>query len=404
MDTKLKKSKYHPLIKLVAVLLTIISAFLTGVNALNYLRKAIFYADIGNNITSTLAFKNELTNTLNDISSLKGATEIYKENLSEKEYQKTDKAKRIIKEYKEKEERAIKLFNTIQELKKLRPDIIETKNGVYEIEENGYVYFDEIEEYVDATVFYDYYNDYFYEGEYSEQVTYVVYNDEYDGNIILPTNDEELFALKEEYKSYSDWNYKYQQLRTAIFDIIDNAISEEQIRDDIQFESEEYLHECYCEDIVETTARLNELRNVKFILKNNKSGKIISNVEKAGRKAFINNLDKDCIYHIEFDGNKLHSQPTESNLSTNLLKFLSEAGLYADSVIAESYLFDDFKGYSLYLKIGGGTLAPAVGDSYFQVVKTYNRNICRNFTHLFRWLLYYERKAKGWQHKNSANR
>ena len=41
MDTKLKKSKYHPLIKLVAVLLTITFAFLTGINALNYLRKAI---------------------------------------------------------------------------------------------------------------------------------------------------------------------------------------------------------------------------------------------------------------------------------------------------------------------------------------------------------------------------
>ncbi len=373
MDTKLKKSKYHPLIKLVAVLLTITFAFLTGINALNYLRKAIFYADIGNDITSTLAFENELTNTIRTIYSLKEATEIYEEDLSEKEYLKTDKAKKIIQEYKEKEERAIKLFNVIQELKKLRPDIIETKNGVYEIEENGYVYFDEIGEYVDANVFYDYYNDYYYEGEYSEQVTYVVYNDEYNGNIILPTNDEELFAIKEEYKSYSDWNYKYQQLRTAIFNIVDNAISEEQIRDDIQFEAEEYLYESYYMDIKENTYRLNELRNVKFILKNNKSGNIISNVEKADRKAFINNLDKNCIFHIEFDGKRLHSQPTTSNLSTNLLEFLSEVGLYTSSAtITESYLFDDFKGYSLYLKIGSGTLAPAEGDSYYQVVQTYN--------------------------------
>lgn len=373
MDTKLKNSKYHPLIKLVAVLLTITFAFLTGVNALNYLRKAIFYADIGNDITSTLAFENELTNTISTISALKEATEIYEEDLTEKEYQKTDKAKNIIKEYKEKEERAIKLFNTIQELKKLRPDIIETNNGIYEIEENGYVYFDEIDDYVDATVFYDYYNDYYYEGEYSEQVTYVVYNNEYDGNIILPTNDEELFAIKDEYKSFSDWNYKYQQLRTAIFDIVDNAINEEQIRDDIQFEAEEYLYESYYKDIKENTYRLNELRNVKFILKNNKSGNIISNVEKADRKAFINNLDKNCIFHIEFDGKRLHSQPTTSNLSTSLLKFLSEVGLYTDSAtITESYLFDDFKDYSLYLKIGGETLAPAEGDSYYQVVQTYN--------------------------------
>lgn len=371
MDTKSKKSKYHPLIKLVAVLLTILFAFLTGVNALNYLRKAIFYADIGNDITSTVAFKNELTGTIYDIYALKDATEIYKEDLSEKEYQKTDKAKKIIKEYKEKEEKAVKLFNTIQELKKLRPDIIETKNGIYEIEENGYVYFDELYEYVDANEFYDVYNEYYYSGEYFEQVPYAVYNDEYD-NVILPTNDEELFALKDEYTSFSDWNYKYRQLRTAIFDIVNDAINEEQIRDDIQFEAEEYLYECYCEDIVENTARLNNLRNVKFILKNNKSGNIISNVEKADRKAFIKNLDKDCIYHIEFDGSKLHSQPIASNYSTLLLKFLSDAGFYTDEGFTERQIFEDFKGYSLYLKIGGETLVPAEGDSYYQVVQTYN--------------------------------
>ncbi|MBE6800709.1 MAG: hypothetical protein E7529_05845 [Ruminococcaceae bacterium] len=372
MDTKLKNSKYHPLIKLVAVLLTIIFAFFTGVNALSYLRKAVFYADTTNDIKSTPAFANEIRNTVRDISALKEATEIYEEDLSEKEYLKTDKAKKIIEEYNQKEERAVKLFNVIQELKKLRPDIIETKNGIYEIEENGYVYFDEIEDYVDATVFYDYYNDYYYEGEYSEQVTYVVYNDEYDNDIILPTNDEELFALKDEYKSFSDWNYKYQQLRTAIFNIVDNAINEEQIRDDIQFEAKEYLHESYYEDFVENTARLNELKNVKFILKNNKSGKSISNVEKADRKDFIKNLDYNDIFHIEFDGKNLFSQPNPINRSTNLLKFLSETGFLADTSLTESYLLDYFKGYSLYLKIGGETLVPAEGDAYYQIVQTYN--------------------------------
>jgi len=372
LDTKLKNSKYHPLIKLVAVLLTIIFAFLTGINALSYLRKAIFYADNTAGFKSTPAFANEIRNTVSSISSLKEATEIYKEDLSEKEYLKTDKAKKIIKEYNEKEERAIKLFNTIQDLKKLKPDIIETKNGVYEIEENGYVYFDELGEYVHADEFYDYYNDYYYEGEYSEQVTYVVYNDEYDNDIILPTNDEELFTLKDEYTSFSDWNYKYRQLRTAIFDIVDNAINEEQIRDDIQFEAEEYLHESYYEDFVENTVKLNELKNVKFVLKNNKSGKSISNVEKADRNDFINNVDVGGVFHIEFDGKTLHSRPNPINRSTNLLKFLSETGLLVNTSITENYLLEYFKGYSLYLKIGGETLVPAEGDAYYQIIQTYN--------------------------------
>ncbi len=389
MDTKLKNSKYHPLIKLVAVLLTAIFAFLTGVNALSYLRKAVIYTDIGNDITSTLAFKNELENTIRDISSLKEATEIYEENLSEKEYKKTDKAKKIIKEYKEKEERAIKLFNTIQDLKKMRPDTIETKNGVYEIEENGYVYFDEIDQYVDATVFYDYYNDYYYEGEYSEQVTYVVYNDEYNKDIILPTNDEELFALKDEYTSYSDWNYKYQQLRTAIFDIVDNAINEEQIRDDIQFEAEEHLHENYYEDIEKNTYKLNELKNVKFILKNNKTGNVISNVEKADRRDFINNLNNDDIFHLEFDGKVLLSEPITIKCTTNLLNFLSELSVIECEPISKDFLSQYFSGYSLYLKIDKAQLVPSERDCYFYITETFNSLSNTDFnTHLYLSVLF----------------
>ena len=135
MDTKLKKSKYNPIIKLVAVLLTIIFAFFTGVNALNYLRKAVFYADNTLGFKSTPTFAYELKNAVNNIYQFKDATEIYESDLSYEDYLKTDKAKEIIKSYNEKEERAVKLFNTIQDLKKLRPKTIETNNGTYNVDE-----------------------------------------------------------------------------------------------------------------------------------------------------------------------------------------------------------------------------------------------------------------------------
>ena len=129
MDTKLKNSKYHPLIKLVAVLLTIIFAFFTGISALSYLRKAVFYADTTNDVKSTPAFAIEIKNTMAKLQYFKQVTEIYEQDLSYEDYLKTDKAKDLIRKYNEKEERAIKLFDTIQELKKLRPQTIETNNG-----------------------------------------------------------------------------------------------------------------------------------------------------------------------------------------------------------------------------------------------------------------------------------
>ncbi len=385
MDTKLKNSKYHPLIKLVAVLLTITFAFLTGINALNYLRKAIFYADNTAGFKSTPAFAIEIKNTMRELESFKDATEFYDKDLSYEDYLKTDKAKKIINKYSKKEERAIKLFNTIQDLKELRPDIIETNNGVYEIEENGYVYFSETDEYVNANSFYDTYNNYYYDGEYSEQATsvYVEYND-YEG-VAYPTDDEELFKIKDEYKSYSDWNYKYQQLRSAIFNIVNNAVSVEQIKEEIQDDVDFVLSEEYSDDIKVTTYRLNKLKNVEFILKNNKSGKIISNVEKSDRKDFIKNLRYNDIFHIEFDGKQLHSQPNPINRSTNLLEFLLDAHTLENEAIDQKYLSEYFNGYSLYLKIGGKTLTSSNGDNYYQIIQTYNslsHYDCDTYLHL----------------------
>ena len=156
MDTKLKKSKYHPLIKLVAVLLTIIFAFFTGINALNYLRKSVFYASEDGKFKNTPIFTAEMRRTLWDnMSNFKEVADFYDVYISYGDYLKTDNAKKIIKNYKEQEERAIKLFNTIQELKKLRPDTIETNNGTYDIDDNGIVYFPENDEYIDCHEFYE---------------------------------------------------------------------------------------------------------------------------------------------------------------------------------------------------------------------------------------------------------
>ncbi len=368
----MKKSEYHPLVKLVAVLLTIIFAFLAGINALSFLRKGVFYADTGNGIASTPAFANELQNTVWDVYLLKDATEFYEEGLSYEDYLKTDIAKGTIKRYNQKEERALKLFNTIQELKKLRPKTIETNNGTYDVDENGVVYFPEDDSYIAAHEFYNHYNNYYYNGEYSEQVTSVVIYDENDTEIAYPSDDKELFAIKDEYTSYSDWNYKYQQLRSAIFNIVDDAVSEEQIKKEIQDDADDVLYDFYYTDIEETTDRLNEFKNFKFILKNNKSGKVISNVDKADRKNFIKNLDVDSIFYIDFDGKHLHSEQNTVNLTTNLLKFLSEANILRIEEVDKNFLSENFSGYSLYLKIDDKQLVPSPGDSYFHIIGIYN--------------------------------
>lgn len=370
-----------------AVLLTIIFAFLTGISALNFLRKGIFYASEDGEFKNTPLFTAEIKNTLWDnMYNFKEVSDFYDVYLSYGEYLKTDAAKKIIKSFDQKEERAIKLFNTIQELKKLRPDTIETNNGTYDIDKNGIVYMPEYDEYVEAHEFYDYYNDYYYDGEYSEQATsvYVEYND-YEG-VSYPTDDEELFKIKEKYKSYSDWNYKYQQLRKAIFDIVDDAVSVERIKDELETREENALEESYYENVELITAKINRLINIQFIFTNNKSGETISNVPVDERNDFIKNLKAEQLYYIEFDGEKLLSPANKINYSTNLLKFLTDSDFLPNKAVDEKFMCDYFDGFSLYLKLNENLIP---GDNFytmygaFSSVNNFNANTYLALTVLF---------------------
>ena len=195
MDTKLKNSKYNPIVKLVAVLLTIIFAFFTGINALSFLRKGVFYASEDGEFKNTPVFASEIKRELLLIEELQDNIDSYDKDLTYEEYLKTDEAKNTIRKFDQREERAVKLFNTIQKLKKLRPDTIETNNGTYEIDDNGIVYMPEYDVAVEFHEFYDYYNNYYSDGEYSEEATTVVFYNYEGEQVEYPTDDDELFKI-----------------------------------------------------------------------------------------------------------------------------------------------------------------------------------------------------------------
>ena len=355
-----------------AVLLTIIFAFFTGVNALNFLRKGVFYASEDGEFKNTPIFASEIKSTIWKIKALTDVVGFYDKDLTYKEYLKTNKAEEIIKSYQKKEDKAIKLFNTIQKLKKLRPNTIETNNGTYDIDENGIVYLPENDQYIDCHEFYDYYNNYYYNGEYSEQATSVVIHNYDIDDIDYPSDDEVLFSIKNEYTSFADWNNKYLQLRGAIFDIVNTAVSTEQIKEELNAAKNEALDNNYYTDITQITKTLNSFGNVEFILINNKTEKLISNIDESLRKAFLDDLYGNSIYTIDFDGQKLHSEPNALKPSTNLLKFLTDAYIIEGIAIDEAYLLELFEGYTLYLKIDSVSIHNNTGDTYYNMYSVWN--------------------------------
>lgn len=344
MDTKLKNSepKYHSSVKFVAILLTVVFAFLTGMCGLNFLRVAVFYADEKGGVTSTPAFQEEINNTLISLSGAKYSVDFFDGNRTYEEFLKTESAKEITEEYKEREKRAVELFKEIQEFKKTRPTSIKTDSGTYDIDEYGNVYIPEEDGYVSFENFLNSYSDESY--EYSGE----------SYNSIL---------------AYKEWYNEYQQMRAEIFGIVDRAVSVEQIKEDINIRKKQALLDAYANTsgIVDNCTDNNI--NIKFILKDNKSGMVASNVDANKRDEFIKNLNNNAVYCINFDGKKLHSKPLTVNESSNLLKFLTDANILNNRSIDQDMLLSYFEGYSLYLKIDSENLLP--GDSCYKIITTY---------------------------------
>ncbi len=382
MDTKLKKSKYNPFLKATAIILTVVFAFLTGYQGLNAIRKALFFNCTDGNFYQTEAVQSSMRSILWDLQALKPYIGIYSDDLTFEEFRETDYAKEQIAIFDQQEERAIKLFRTIQELKKLKPenteDVTVPQLQKWVIDANGNYFNTETGEVCTPDEYYNYYNnpdEEFNEfTDYSDNEEVTSFSVEYyptEPNEIssIPITDEELFKLKESYANFDEWNNKYQLLRAHIFGLVDDATSEETIS--AEFDNKRYwrLDEIYNIEIYDVKESLNRYVNVEYLVIDNKTGAFVTNSEKSNAD-FIKDLTKGDLYFIRFDGNKLTSPPAIPNTSTNFSKFLYESGFFYTRPLDEQYIRDSFTGYSLYVKLNENVVQ---GDKFFNIVNAFNK-------------------------------
>lgn len=388
MDTKSKKSKYNPLIKITAFLLIGVFSFFAAFQGLNFFRKVIYYSSEESNVSGTIAFNYAIKDVLSTIQAFQSETDYEEDwqNITYEEFLNTQRAKEIQESYQALEDRALKLYNTIQALKKLQPTEYSEEEfktfwtspdgeGYYDDEGNEFYSLDDLQQYMydnhPNTAYrilsgsYDELDDSF-EYSYDTDVTEVT---SYYLDAPTPSSDEELFSIKKSYSSYNEWLIKYTQLRKAIFDIVDDATDEEAIHIDLNQKCTIALEQSYDEHYTTVQEELKRLVNVNFILINNETGKSFSNVNKSEQADFIKNLAKDSLYYINFTDNTLHSQPLELDEKENFLKFLKESDILTTSNIDNNYFKKFFAGSTLYLKIEKDVKQ---GDIFFNITSTYN--------------------------------
>ena len=321
MDTKLTKPKYNNFIKFSAIILAAVFAYMGAVSTISFCLKGYGYNDIDGKFNTTYMFMREQQNIIDWLYSDR---EYCSGNKADDEYENfldTECAENIKLKYEEKEKEAIKLYKDIQILKAKMPTKIYgydgtviatvTKDGTFinahTNEEIG-KYSDFLRWYRgDSADEYDDYNDYGYidnlssnvfyreDFEYDEEYTEVtdIY-DETDYNSDTEKNNSTAVSEKNTYSSFTDWADDYKDLRFQIFSIVNDARSEDTIKNELAQSLDTELNNAYIDGYEKNVSELSDkFINTKYLLINNKTKKYISNVDKSQLQDFIKNIDKE---------------------------------------------------------------------------------------------------------------
>jgi hypothetical protein len=229
LDTKLKNSKFNPIIKAVVLILTLVFAFLAGTNGLELARKTIYFNN-AERIQDTPAYKENIENELGSIlyrrSVVHALMNNYGQNMTFEEFcENSTLAKDIKAENEEDLKKALDYFDQITEIKKLEP-------------KNDGTYYDK-----DAEMFFDQYDHGFYSLEEFKENIYFENNPYSEDNVTKPyTQQSETTLVSVEtsnvinktYKTHAEWEYEYQKLRDNIFSLVDDARTPETIKAEFQ--------------------------------------------------------------------------------------------------------------------------------------------------------------------------
>lgn len=397
MDTKLKNSKFNPIIKAVVLILTLVFAFLAGTNGLELARKTIYFNN-AERIQDSPVFKEnvekELTNILYRRSVIYALENMYGQNLTFEQFCETSKLAQNIKtENQETVNKALNYFDQITEIKTLEPKqdgtyydnnedyFFDKHDNCYDTFESfKYSLYDRGEAYLNA--YDDEINQYYVEDydddidDYEEDITYAVTHpnqiETTTVSVDIPNITTQNKNIKN-YETYAEWQYEYQQLRNKIFSIVDDARSHDTIKAELQEQLINDLTSAYEEEKWALEDLRQEYQNIDFFVINKETGCFVSNfTENADIENLKSNLKNNALYYFYYDGVKTIDS-TEINITTPespVLKFIYSM-FYTDIEYDDIAVMEDYSGCEIYIKINQPVIET---DEFYTLNKTFNEN------------------------------
>lgn len=358
MDTKLKNSKFNPIIKAIILILTLIFAFLAGTNALDLARKTIYFNN-AERIQDTPAFKenieNELMNIIYNQSVSYALSDYYGQNFTFEEFCEKSKLAQNIKEQNEAAlNEALDYFSQIEEIKKLEPQ----NDGTYYDEEDE-LFFDQNDNAFHSLESFKE-NIYFENNPYSApKETTTIYNPDVSEPITTPqsettsTSNSVNYGTNKTYKTHAEWEYEYEKLRNNIFGLVDDARSYKTINNEFQEKLSEDLLLAFEEAQWDLESFRNSFENIDFLVINKESGCFVSSfTNEKDIENFKSNFKNEAFYYLYHDGNKTIDS-TQMNIKTPdspFLKFIYSL-FDLDGVFDNIGLSEEYKDSEIYIKI-----------------------------------------------------
>ena len=384
MDTKLKKSKFNPIIKAIILILTLIFAFLSGTSALNLVRKTIYFNNETENIRNTPIFIKNIQNELDFLSWEVGSTlENFGQNMTFEDFSKSTLNTKDLKESHDSQLKdALYYYNKIQEHKKVQP----LPDGTSYNNESGCFYIDNgdyQEEYGSLESFQEELNrfPYFNTNNVSSNQTTNADSNYVQGEVTSPLttfvvetfvveNPDTDYMSHNKYNTRAEWEYDYANLRRRLFEIVNDARSEETIKTELEIKFNEQLVSRY-EASQEGLYNLREnFNNIDFLVVNNKNGNYLSNFEKIEDIENLKQNYKDnALFYFYYDGKIVNYTPAKVELEENFINMiLVKSGLISET-LRTGLILHHFNDCTVYFKVN---MPQSADDEFYVLSQMFN--------------------------------
>ncbi len=359
----MKSFKLKPVINTIVLFLTLLFAFLAGTSTLELSRKTLLFNYETEDLRKTPVFTENLNNDLLSIAKIAYRLNYYGQNMSFEDFLKNSSLVETERnKYENELNTALYYYNQIIEIKKNEP----LADGTFYDENMDMFYDDAGNEFSTVDSLRGFYQNNSDSTAPTENTTATI-ETQAESATSVEISLSETIEIPQTFSCHAEWEYVYNNLRYYLFNIVNDARSEETIKQELQTKYEEGLKEQYYQITSEINFHRSEFFNIDFLIINNSNGNYISSFEnKSDIEKFKSDFKKDAYFYFYLNDDTIDSTSIKPEFKKGTLNYaLEEFGVINDG-LNFTLLRDYLDGSTVFVRINQ---PKTENDEYFTLLQ-----------------------------------